>query len=106
MGVVSKIYEKDKLLRHILACSVSGAAAVYFGVPAALGTLGFKAAGIAAGSTAASLMASTAAANGGGVVAGGAVAFMQSIAAAGVGTSATITGGVAGGALPLLRSRL
>ena len=46
--------------------------------PVALGMIGFTAGGIAAGSTAASLMSTAAVANGGGVVAGGLVACLQS----------------------------
>ena len=66
--------------------------------------IGFGAGGIAAGSTAASVMSATAVANGGGVAAGSAVAAMQSIGATGTlayigaaGTAAVLGVGAAAG---------
>uniref|UniRef100_A0A8D0G0H5 Interferon alpha-inducible protein 27-like protein 2A n=1 Tax=Sphenodon punctatus TaxID=8508 RepID=A0A8D0G0H5_SPHPU len=70
------------------------------GAPLVLGVIGFKAAGIAVGSVAASMMSSAATASGGGVLAGSAVALFQSIGAAGLAgsTSAALTaaGGLVG----------
>ena len=56
-----------------------------FAVPAALGVVGFTSVGIAAGSYAASFMATY----GGAVAAGSACAVAQSVGAAGIGTAAT-----------------
>uniref|UniRef100_A0A8D0G672 Interferon alpha-inducible protein 27-like protein 2A n=1 Tax=Sphenodon punctatus TaxID=8508 RepID=A0A8D0G672_SPHPU len=77
-----------------------GAAGAAVGAPLVLGVIGFKAAGIAVGSVAASMMSSAATASGGGVLAGSAVALFQSIGAAGLAgsTSAALTaaGGLVG----------
>uniref|UniRef100_A0A8C9F2Y9 Uncharacterized protein n=1 Tax=Pavo cristatus TaxID=9049 RepID=A0A8C9F2Y9_PAVCR len=56
-----------------------GAGAVLVGVPLAVWSLGFTAAGIAAGSVAAKMMSAAAIANGGGVAAGSTVAVLQSV---------------------------
>ncbi|NWW31883.1 IFI27 protein, partial [Panurus biarmicus] len=53
------------------------------GVPVVIGALGFKGAGIAAGTIAAKMMSAAAIANGGGVAAGSIVAVLQSVGAAG-----------------------
>ncbi|KAL8186964.1 UNVERIFIED_CONTAM: hypothetical protein K2H54_025002 [Gekko kuhli] len=81
----------------IAAAAVAGAAATA-ALPAVVGVLGFTGAGIAAGSTAASMMSASAIANGGGVAAGSVVAVLQSVGAAGV-SAATSVAGAAGGAL-------
>ncbi|ORZ29826.1 interferon-induced 6-16 family-domain-containing protein [Catenaria anguillulae PL171] len=63
--------------------------------------LGFQAGGVAAGSTAASMMSAAAVANGGGVAAGSTVAVMQSIGATGLafGPVGWVALGVAGAAI-------
>lgn len=58
---------------------VPAAGVVLFGVPAVVSALGFKAAGIAAGSIAAKMMSAAAIANNGGVAAGSTVAVLQSV---------------------------
>ncbi|NXJ06668.1 I27L1 protein, partial [Odontophorus gujanensis] len=55
-----------------------------------IGQLGFKAAGIAAGSIAAKMMSTVAIANGGGVPAGSIVAVLQSVGAAGLSLGAKL----------------
>ena len=55
-----------------------------FGLPAVVAGLGFKTAGILAGSIGAWMMRVWAVANGGGVAAGSLVAWLQSIGATGV----------------------
>ncbi|OXB77837.1 UNVERIFIED_CONTAM: hypothetical protein H355_000592 [Colinus virginianus] len=55
-----------------------------------IGLIGFKAAGIAAGSIAAKMMSVTAIANGGGVPAGSVVAVLQSVGAAGLSLGAKL----------------
>ncbi|KAG5855840.1 hypothetical protein ANANG_G00000880 [Anguilla anguilla] len=82
-----------------------GAGVVMLGVPVALGVLGFKAAGIAAGSAASSMMSAAAVANGGGVAAGSAVAVLQSIGAAGLSTTASAVVSGVGGAVGAVASR-
>ncbi|XP_062326095.1 interferon alpha-inducible protein 27-like protein 2A [Osmerus eperlanus] len=82
---------------HVIAITVGAGAAVLMG-PVALGMFGFTAGGIAAGSTAASLMSTAAVANGGGVAAGGLVACLQSAAAAGLSGTATVALGSLGAA--------
>uniref|UniRef100_A0A8D2PAY2 Uncharacterized protein n=1 Tax=Zosterops lateralis melanops TaxID=1220523 RepID=A0A8D2PAY2_ZOSLA len=57
----------------------SGAGLALFGLPVAIGALGFTGAGITAGSIAAKMMSAAAIANGGGVAAGSTVAVLQSI---------------------------
>jgi len=59
--------------------------------------LGFKATGIAAGSTAASMMSSAAIASGGAVKAGSLVAVCQSVGVVGLGTIALPIAAVGGG---------
>ena len=49
--------------------------------------IGFSKVGIVAGKTAAGMMSAAAIANGGGVAAGGLVAVLQSVGAAGIGTT-------------------
>uniref|UniRef100_A0A8C3LV95 Uncharacterized protein n=1 Tax=Chrysolophus pictus TaxID=9089 RepID=A0A8C3LV95_CHRPC len=58
--------------------------AVLVGVPLAVWSLGFTAAGITAGSIGAKMMSAAAIANGGGVAAGSIVAVLQSVGAAGL----------------------
>ncbi|XP_070805953.1 interferon alpha-inducible protein 27-like protein 2A [Pituophis catenifer annectens] len=72
------------------------------GAPLVLTGVGFTAAGIAAGSLAATMMSSSAVASGGGVVAGSLVALAQSAGAAGL--AITTKAGIAatGAALGLL----
>ncbi|XP_060601288.1 interferon alpha-inducible protein 27-like protein 2B [Ruditapes philippinarum] len=72
--------------------TVAGGIVTTFGLPAALGALGFTSAGIAAGSTAASWMASY----GGTVASGSLLATCQSIGAAGVGATGAAIGAAAG----------
>uniref|UniRef100_A0A8C7H6H0 Interferon alpha-inducible protein 27-like protein 2A n=1 Tax=Oncorhynchus kisutch TaxID=8019 RepID=A0A8C7H6H0_ONCKI len=65
--------------------------------PATLGVTGFTAAGIAAKSVAAGMMASAATASGGGVLAGSTVAVLQSAGAAGLaGSTTAVVAGVGG----------
>jgi hypothetical protein len=78
---------------YALGGAVAGGAAFTFSIPAALGFLGFTAAGPAAGSAAAAWQATM----GGTVVGGGLFATLQSIAAAGVGGVATVSMGTATG---------
>ncbi|XP_077193647.1 interferon alpha-inducible protein 27-like protein 2A isoform X2 [Paroedura picta] len=86
------------MLPKLAVGAAAGLAIATVGVPAAVGMLGFKGAGIAAGSIATKIMSAAATANGGGVAAGGVVATLQSVGAAGLSfaTKAAIT---AGGAL-------
>ena len=72
--------------RHVAAGVIGGIFAVGAAV-VALPLVGFGAAGITAGSYAASMMSAAAVANGGGVVAGGVVATLQAIGAAGLGAT-------------------
>lgn len=62
------------LTRRVLSAGVA-----VLGIPAAIGALGFTAAGITAGSVAAKMMSAAAIANGGGVAAGSTVAVLQSV---------------------------
>jgi len=66
-----------------------GAGVTYVGIPAAVVTIGFTPAGIAAGSYAATMMSGAAVASGGGIAAGSTVAMLQSIGVTGVGATAT-----------------
>jgi hypothetical protein len=78
------------------------------GVPLAVNAAGFTAQGIAAGSTAASMMSSAAVSNGGAVAAGSSVATLQSIGVTGLGgpaVAAIVVGGaLLGGAVMAARS--
>ncbi|XP_060938725.1 interferon alpha-inducible protein 27-like protein 2A [Limanda limanda] len=76
-----------------MAAMIAGAAGAVILVPVTLGAIGFTSAGIAAGSTAATMMSSAAVAGGGGVAAGSLVAVLQSAGAAGL--SWAVTGAVA-----------
>lgn len=75
--------------------------------------IGFGSSGIAAGSTAASMMSTAAVANGGGVAAGSAVSILQSIGAVGLATpiglglvaSGLVVGGAAVGVKTMLSKR-
>uniref|UniRef100_A0A8B9CTA8 Uncharacterized protein n=1 Tax=Anser brachyrhynchus TaxID=132585 RepID=A0A8B9CTA8_9AVES len=69
---------------------VPAAGVALFGFPAVVSALGFKAAGIAAGSIAAKMMSAAAIANNGGVAAGSTVAVLQSVGAAGLPLGAKI----------------
>lgn len=71
---------KTNCVDWVVRAGVCGAIA-FFGVPAMVSAIGFKAAGIAAGSTAALMMSSMA--TGGVTASGGVVATCQSIGAAG-----------------------
>ncbi|GLD94314.1 hypothetical protein PINS_up002927 [Pythium insidiosum] len=99
---------KDKREPDTATAAATGAgvgAGVGFGLWAIAGpaanAIGFGAGGIAAGSTAASMMSAAAVANGGGVAAGSAVAVLQSIGAVGlatpVGLGLVATGAAVGG---------
>ncbi|XP_021231198.1 interferon alpha-inducible protein 27-like protein 1 isoform X2 [Numida meleagris] len=66
------------------------AGAFLVGFPLVVSSLGFTAAGIAAGSVAAKMMSVAAIANGGGVAAGSTVAVLQSIGAAGLSLGAKV----------------
>ncbi|XP_045579258.1 lysozyme g isoform X1 [Salmo salar] len=77
---------------------VGGVSAVVL-APIALVGIGFGAGGIAAGSTAASMMSAAAIANGGGVAAGSLVAVLQSAGAVGLSGMATAVVGSAGAAI-------
>lgn len=83
------------VLRGAALGTLAGLAATA-AVPPLAGVLGFTGAGIAAGSTAASLMSASAIASGGGVVAGSLVAVLQSVGAAGL-SAATYAAGTIGG---------
>ena len=67
------------------ACAVGGAILAPIVIPAALGGIGFTAAGVAAGSAAASIMSVAGT--------GAAVAAAQSIGAAGLGAAGTLAAG-------------
>ncbi|KAM9571059.1 lysozyme g-like isoform 1-T2 [Salvelinus alpinus] len=77
---------------------VGGVSAVVL-APVVLTVIGFGAGGIAAGSTAASMMSAAAIANGGGVAAGSLVAVLQSAGAVGLSGTATAIVGSAGAAI-------
>ncbi|CAH6850150.1 Ifi27l2b [Phodopus roborovskii] len=83
--------------RELVSAAVGGALVVV-AAPIALGAVGFTAAGIAAGSTAAKMMSAAALANGGGVAAGSLVATLQSVGAAGLSTSSNVILGSIGAA--------
>uniref|UniRef100_A0A8C3SNC1 Interferon alpha inducible protein 6 n=1 Tax=Chelydra serpentina TaxID=8475 RepID=A0A8C3SNC1_CHESE len=68
-------------LMDALPYMVVGGVALMYGGPALLGTLGFKATGIAANSVGSWLMSWSAISSGGGVPAGGVVATLQSLGA-------------------------
>ncbi|XP_048357353.1 interferon alpha-inducible protein 27-like protein 2A [Sphaerodactylus townsendi] len=90
------------MLSFIVIGAVTGLGTATIGIPAAVGLLGFKAAGIAAGTIGAKMMSAAAIASGGGVATGGAVAVLQSIGAAGLSgaaTAAITTGGALLGAI-------
>lgn len=70
-----------------LAVGAAVAGGGILALPFVLGAVGFTSAGIAAGSSASSIMASSAVAHGGGVLAGSAVAVCQSVATAGLAAS-------------------
>jgi hypothetical protein len=74
---------------------VGGSVVAVVGAPVVLGTLGFTAAGIAAGSVGAGMMSSAATTGVGMAV----VAALQSAGAAGVGAATALGGGAAGGIL-------
>ncbi|KAM9571058.1 lysozyme g-like isoform 2-T2 [Salvelinus alpinus] len=97
----------------VVGAAVGGVAAVA-AAPIAIAGIGFGVGGIAAGSTAASMMSAAAIANGGGVAAGSLVAILQSAGAVGLsGTAtavvgsagATIGGATIGGAVGWLKSK-
>ena len=71
-------------------CAVGGAILAPIAIPAALGGIGFTAVGVAAGSTAASIMSA--------VGTGAAVATAQSVGAAGLGAAGTLAAGAISGA--------
>jgi len=70
-----------------VGAAVGGVAAPVV-VTSAVSAIGFTSTGIAAGSTAASMMSAAAIANGGGVAAGSTVAVLQSVGAVGLGALA------------------
>ena len=72
------------------ACAVGGAILAPIAIPAVLGGIGFTAAGVAAGSAAASIMSA--------VGTGAAVATAQSVGAAGLGAAGTLAAGAISGA--------
>ena len=72
------------------ACAVGGAILAPIVIPAALGTIGFAAAGVTAGSTAATIMSVAGT--------GAAVATAQSVGAAGLGAAGTLAAGAISGA--------
>ena len=72
------------------ACAVGGAILAPIAIPVALGGIGFTAVGVAAGSTAASIMSA--------VGTGAAVATAQSVGAAGLGAAGTLAAGAISGA--------
>jgi len=79
------VISKGESFRNEIACgSIAGAVTGYSACSAAISGLGFTTGGIAAGSTAAAMMAAEAVAAGGGVAAGGTVATLQSIGALGI----------------------
>ena len=80
------------------SAAVAGAVAAVMGTPFFLGTVGYTAAGITKASLAAKMMSVAALANGGGVASGTAVAVLQSVGAAGLGTAGTLAVGAAGAA--------
>ncbi|CAL8235895.1 unnamed protein product [Boreogadus saida] len=75
-----------------------GAGGAVVAAPVLLSAVGFGAAGITAGSWAASWMSAAAMANGGGVLAGSLVALGQTMGAAGLGLVATVVTAAVGGA--------
>lgn len=86
---------QSKALAAGLLAAVTGGVGAVLLAPVALGVVGFTAGGIAAGSTAASMMSAAAVANGGGVAAGSLVACLQSAAAVGLsGTATAVVSGV------------
>ncbi|KAJ8333219.1 hypothetical protein SKAU_G00421150 [Synaphobranchus kaupii] len=88
---------------------VAGAGLAVVAVPVAVVGLGFTAAGITAGSTAAGMMSAAAIANGGAVAAGSAVAVLQSLGAVGLSATAAAVvssvGATIGGAIGNIASR-
>ena len=72
------------------ACAVGGSLLAPIVIPAALGGIGFTAVGVAAGSTAASIMSVAGT--------GAAVAAAQSVGAAGLGAAGTLAAGAISGA--------
>ncbi|KAJ6655631.1 hypothetical protein lerEdw1_004983 [Lerista edwardsae] len=66
-------------LLDIALGALAGAGLAFFGIPAAVGFLGFTAGGILTGSLAAKMMSFFASISGGGVTTGGIVALLQSI---------------------------
>ncbi|XP_042649483.1 interferon alpha-inducible protein 27-like protein 2B [Tyto alba] len=81
--------QPDKAKGATIGAAV-GAGLVLLGVPAAVSALGFKAAGVAAGSVAAKMMSVAAMANNRGGAAGSTVAVLQSMGAAGFSLGAKI----------------
>ncbi|XP_023993920.1 interferon alpha-inducible protein 27-like protein 2A [Salvelinus sp. IW2-2015] len=79
-------------LLTIIAVTAAGAGGAVVLAPLALGFVGFTAAGIAANSVAAGMMASAATAGSGGVLTGSTVAVLQSAGAAGLAGSTTAVG--------------
>ncbi|XP_055512165.1 interferon alpha-inducible protein 27-like protein 2A [Leucoraja erinacea] len=77
-----------------VAWVAGGAVTAVVAAPLAVGALGFTAAGISAGSAAASAMSTLAVMNGGATAAGGIVATLQSAGA--IGLTASATAAVAG----------
>ncbi|XP_038614165.1 interferon alpha-inducible protein 27-like protein 2 [Tachyglossus aculeatus] len=80
----------------LLRCAVIGGAVMVYSVPLILGAVGFKGAGIAAGSIASRMMSTAAVANGGGIVAGRLVAILKSVGAVGLSSSVSKALGMAG----------
>ena len=91
---------KDQIVSLSIAGAVAlgTAIAMPFAITGIISGLGFTSTGIAAGSTAATMMSAEAIAAGGGVAAGGTVATLQSIGAVGLGASLT-SAAVATGAM-------
>ncbi|KAI1895021.1 hypothetical protein AGOR_G00101980 [Albula goreensis] len=90
---------RDSFTMARVLAAAAGAGLAVVGVPAAIGALGFTAAGITAGSIASWMMSAAAIANGGGVAAGSVVAFFQTVGAAGLSAAgSTVAAGIGGAA--------
>ncbi|KAI8905382.1 hypothetical protein DFJ77DRAFT_479296 [Powellomyces hirtus] len=83
-----------KTVATVAGCTVAGAVALPWAIPAVVTALGFGLGGIGPGTLATSIMASY----GGAVTAGSACAVMQSIGAAGLSAGVTAAAAGAGGA--------
>ncbi|XP_074548816.1 interferon alpha-inducible protein 27-like protein 2A [Halichoeres trimaculatus] len=103
IDVCNDIYEVRETVCKCAVVGAGGVVTVTF-TPVLLAAIGFTSGGILGGSIAAKLMSILAVSNGGGVVAGGLVAFLQSIGATGLTTTAAGVVGTFGGIIGYLLS--